>query len=461
MTTTNDLLVLGIGVSPCKTDGVLRFEHFCRLFNISYKILGDGKIWHGGDMSAGAGGGQKINEVLEAIENMDNRLIILCDTFDIFILASKEEIIEKFNKLCDKDHVLFSSEVFCWPEKSLAQHYPEVQTKYKYLNSGCIMGYRDNIYNLIKNGEVKNNDDDQLFFTRKFLSGEKIILDYKCELFQALNGSVQDMVIHKNRIFNKYTNSYPIFIHGNGPAKLFLNHLENYIESDPKPNYIVPIRPQTNLLSDKKFVFPKVFVALYIDSSKNQEYELFMNSVADIDYKNKDVWVYDKNYNNQTKEFINLVGFKYQDNQQKYVFDDFKSTECDYYFLLEQKCIITNKNILHELVPHCAGYYRVIAPLLQNKDSRYFTNFWGDLDGNGYYARSSDYMSLVDGNTRGLWNVPYVSAAIVMDRSIIVDWDLSADNKFKVDNDMHLCCNLRKYTLFMYMANFNHYGYLV
>ncbi len=39
-----DILILGIGVSLKKNDGVLRFEKYCQIFNSPYIIVGDGKF---------------------------------------------------------------------------------------------------------------------------------------------------------------------------------------------------------------------------------------------------------------------------------------------------------------------------------------------------------------------------------------------------------------------------------
>ena len=36
-------------------------------------------------------------------------------------------------------------------------------------------------------------------------------------------------------------------------------------------------------------------------------------------------------------------------------------------------------------------------------------NFFCSLSSDGYYARSLDYMEIVNNNRRGLWNVPFVS----------------------------------------------------
>lgn len=476
-----ELLVLGIGISEHKTDGVLRFEHFCKRFNLDYRIVGEGKMWCGGDMANTTGGGQKINELKLAIENLDNKLLIICDTFDLFPVASANEIISKFNKISGPDKVLFSSEVYCWPDKKLANCYPKPiingfgknENKYKYLNSGSIMGYRDNIFQLINNSQIADTDDDQLFFTKKFLAGEKIVLDYNCEIFQALNGSDEDITIHKNRVYNRYTKSYPIFLHGNGSAKLFLNNLENYLDLNPKLSptnkFILPANEKPQ---------PKIFFALYIDSSLNNT-QVFFKHVFNINWDNKIIYVYDKNHSQLISDIITNLGHSYVPNSSlslkgkvileseipsitNYYFDHFLSSDADYYFLLEHNCVITNENILTDLVPLCTEYHRVISPLLKKNDGSCYTNYWGALDSNGFYSRSNDYLKLINYDPTGLWNCPYVSGAILFHRDIIANWNIIAPNKFGPDDiDMQLCYNLRRYTLFMYMCNLNEYGYLV
>lgn len=460
MDSSEDLLILGIGVSEHKCDGVLRFEHFCRVFNLAYRILGDGKKWYGGEMAAGMGGGQKINEVIIALQELDNQLVIICDTFDLFPVASKTEIMDKYSQIrSNKNQVIFSSEVYCWPDKKLASSYPQVTTKYKFLNSGSIMGYSNDIYNLIKNGNVKDNDDDQLFFTKKYLENANIKLDNKCEIFQAINGAYDDIIFHKNRVYNKYTNSYPIFLHGNGPAKLFLNKLENYI--DPygltgPTNYSYTMEP-VKILNHE----PKIFFAIYIDSSAHDAYKTFFDSFINIQYTNKVMHIYDSSNSQDIQQLMQMFQIIYHGDTavNSYVYDDFRSSDCEYYFLLEQRCVITNTNFLHELVPLCNDYHRIISPLLYGVTNKAFTNYWGDIDGNGYYRRADDYFSIIEREKRGLWNAPYISGAILIHASIINNYDLSKKNSFN-DRDMSLCCNLRKETLFMYTCNLNSYGYL-
>ena len=487
---TNNLTILGIGISEHKCDGVLRFEHFCQAHQLEYQIVGDGQVWRGGDMAMGPGGGQKINQLVSVIKDMDNRLIIVCDTFDLYPVAGPTEIIRKFNKLCKPNQVLFSAEVFCWPDKSLASMYPAVNTKYKYLNSGCIMGYRNDIYQLITNSTstinsdniINDNDDDQLFFTRKFLNGIKlnhiqsnhiqsnhisIVLDYKCELFQALNGAIDDVVLFKNRVYNKYTNTYPVFIHGNGPAKAKLNYLENYIESNILAEPII-----ADSLTKVDSALPQqqhIFMALYIDSSEDSQLKIFMDHIVKLDYStiNITIHIYDRcineyDYDKLINSFLKLfpnINIVYHWNIFGYVFTDFKKAPYDYYFLVEQRCIITNQHIIQDLINLCDVHHRIISPLLASTTNPLFTNFWGALDSNGYYDRSIDYKNLINYVYRGLWNVPYVSGVVLFDKSIILNWNLD-NNLQNIDIDMNLCKQLRSNTLFMYMSNIDMYGYL-
>lgn len=477
-----EILILGIGVSVHKTDGVLRFERFCKAHKLPYKIVGEGKVWYGGDMAAGAGGGQKINEILEVIKTLDNKLIVMCDTFDLFPVAGAEEIIHKFKILTKPGQILFTSEVFCWPDSSLANVHPTTQiednygvkmiNKYRFLNSGGIIGYRDDIYKLITgdncngNGNsdvgdignvVKNNDDDQLFFTLKYLDmlgldQNKIVLDTHCHMFQAVNGCADDLVIHRNRIYNKYTNSYPIFIHGNGPAK---SHLNNY------ENYLVPSLSRDNSAVSHD-VIKKIFIALYIDSTE-PSYIDFLYHVSKLTYPNKTIYIYDRAESELDEEIEGLSDYVYKPNTNGYVFSDFLESNCNYYFLLEEKCLITKMDILEELVSYLNSNdnYRVIAPMLVGKSNRIGSNFWGALDGNGFYRRSADYLDIVGYNRRGIWNVPYITGAILFSKDLIANWDLLKMNKYSSHCDMSICYNMRRETLFMYVTNNHSYGYVI
>lgn len=91
--------------------------------------------------------------------------------------------------------VLFGAEAFCWPDKTLAEKYPSTTLGKRYLNSGLYIGYLPEILQLLEYAEIKNSEDDQLFFTKAYLDEEfrkkiNFKLDHNSEIFQNLNGAV-------------------------------------------------------------------------------------------------------------------------------------------------------------------------------------------------------------------------------------------------------------------------------
>lgn len=210
-------------------EGVELFIKSMELYNYKYKILGLGKKWNGGNTEIEAGGGQKINLLKEELINWDidklkKTTIIFTDSYDVIFLQSSTKFLEIYSKF-NKNNIIFSSEKYCWPNKELEKYYPITNFKNNYLNSGGFIGLGINILNLINQSIIKDNDDDQLYFTNIFLSNSrsyeyKIELDYKCELFQTLNNSLNDISINcfEKTITNNIYKTSPCVIHANGPG---------------------------------------------------------------------------------------------------------------------------------------------------------------------------------------------------------------------------------------------------
>lgn len=110
----------------------------------------------------------------------------------MIFLGGLSAIVERF--LGTDARVLFSAEAYCWPDSSLATQYPAVSRGKRYLNSGGFIGYASDIYEILNKASIKDEDDDQLFFTTVYLQEElriqhKIKLDHKSEIFQNLYGA--------------------------------------------------------------------------------------------------------------------------------------------------------------------------------------------------------------------------------------------------------------------------------
>ena len=108
-------------------------------------ILGLDTKWNGGDMSAGQGGGQKINFLKAYLKDLSsNKLLIFTDSYDVICNNHLNFMIETY-KTNFEGKIVFGAENSCWPDKNLANDYPLVDVENKYLNSGNFIGWSDDI----------------------------------------------------------------------------------------------------------------------------------------------------------------------------------------------------------------------------------------------------------------------------------------------------------------------------
>jgi procollagen-lysine,2-oxoglutarate 5-dioxygenase len=218
----NNLLVISVA-TDANNQGFQYFINSLKNNNIQYKILGLNTKWKGGIIEEGMGGGQKINLLKAELKTWDtvklkSTLLLFSDSYDVINVSNETEIIEKYYSISN-NQILFSAEKYCWPDISLQQYYPNTKSKYKFLNSGGFIGKAYDILNILSM-DINDDDDDQLYFTKIFLfNNGNIKLDYYCEIFQTLNGRINDIYIYKNKIINKTHSTFPSFIHGNGNSK--------------------------------------------------------------------------------------------------------------------------------------------------------------------------------------------------------------------------------------------------
>ncbi|MED6241668.1 Procollagen-lysine,2-oxoglutarate 5-dioxygenase 1, partial [Ataeniobius toweri] len=67
--------------------------------------------------------------------------------------------------------------------------------------------------------------------------------------------------------------------------------------------------------------------------------------------------------------------------------------ECDYFFNLDIQVVLKNENTLKILIEQNLP---ILAPMI-TRAGRLWSNFWGALSADGYYARSEDYVDIVQG----------------------------------------------------------------
>lgn len=162
--------LLVITVATAETEGYLRFLRSAEFFNYTVRTLGLGEEWRGGDVARTVGGGQKVRWLKKEMEKYADRedmIIMFVDSYDVILAGSPTELLKKFVQ--SGSRLLFSAESFCWPEWGLAEQYPEVGTGKRFLNSGGFIGFATTIHQIVRQWKYKDDDDDQLFYTRLYL----------------------------------------------------------------------------------------------------------------------------------------------------------------------------------------------------------------------------------------------------------------------------------------------------
>lgn len=187
----------------------------CAANDINLTILGLDQPWLGGDMS-GPGGGQKINLVNEYLKDLDpTDLVMFVDGYDVIVHDDLQTIHDRFLDFdCD---ILFAAEKNVWPDDSIADAFPEPEVGYRFLNSGCFIGYVDALRSIIE--EVDPRSDDQLYYQMAFLGCTDYVckLDHEQYIFTCISGLSDYIQVRPNgQLYNSQTRCCPCVLHGNG-----------------------------------------------------------------------------------------------------------------------------------------------------------------------------------------------------------------------------------------------------
>lgn len=412
--------LLVITVATEETDGYLRFMRTAREFNYTVKVLGLGEEWKGGDVARTVGGGQKVRWLKKEVQKHSEKtelVIMFVDSYDVIFASGPEELLSKFSRMGHK--VIFSAEGFCWPDQRLASKYPEVRTGKRYLNSGGFIGYAPEISAIVQQWKYKDSDDDQLFYTRIYLDKThrtkfNMTLDHRSRIFQNLNGAVDEVVLKferaKVRARNVAYDTLPVVIHGNGPTKLQLNYLGNYVPTAWTYETGCGICDDDVLFFNEDEQMPLVYVAVFIEHA-TPFMEEFLERLSTLNYPKTRIRLFIHNnvvyHERHIQKFwerhrslfpdARVVGpeenLKEDEARTMAVEVCKKDPECDYYFSIDSDVALTNPDILRILIEENKS---VIAPML-SRHGKLWSNFWGALSPEGYYSRSEDYIEIVQG----------------------------------------------------------------
>ncbi|KFM79073.1 Procollagen-lysine,2-oxoglutarate 5-dioxygenase 3, partial [Stegodyphus mimosarum] len=478
------LLVLTVATE--ETDGFKRFLRSAKVYGINVEVLGMNEEWKGGDVRLYSGGGHKVNFLKQAMEKyyeQKDLVVMFVDSYDVIFMASPDEILKRFHKT--KAKVLFSAEGFCWPDPTLADSYPKVEKGKRFLNSGGFMGHAPYIYEIVTSSSLKDEDDDQLFYTKVYLDEDLrkkwgMKLDHKAEIFQNLNGAVGDVELRfsdaDSYLHNTAYGTNPLVVHGNGASKVALNSLGNYLAKSwtPKQGCLSCYEDIISLEKFKVKQKPHVILAIFIEHPTPFITEFFERILL-LDYPKErmDLFVHcgAEYHKDETDEFLSLHKHKY--NSVTYLkfesgykewharnlgLEECTKVDCDYYFSVDTNAQLTNPDTLRLLIEQNRS---VIAPMLV-RPNRLWSNFWGSLSADGFYARSVDYVDIVKKKRKGVWNVPYINHAYLIRGSLLKDTEnYPSFIHGLLDPDMAFCKNLRDKGTFIYVSNLHDFGHLI
>uniref|UniRef100_A0A8C7IE80 procollagen-lysine 5-dioxygenase n=1 Tax=Oncorhynchus kisutch TaxID=8019 RepID=A0A8C7IE80_ONCKI len=483
--------LLVITVATEDTDGFTRFMRTSKEFNYTVKVLGLGEQWKGGDVARTVGGGQKVRwlktELLRHSAKKD-MVIMFVDSYDVILASGPEELLWKFSRLGHR--LVFSAEGFCWPDQKLAPKYPPVHTGKRYLNSGGFIGYAPELSEIVQQWKHKDNDDDQLFYTKIYLDKVQrtkynMTLDHRSRIFQNLNGAIGVILgsetDREEGLYYYYFDtlcSFPFISIYPPPPQLQLNYLGNYVPTawthetgcgicDDDLIYL-------NDTPDEDM--PLVYVSVFI-VQPTPFLEEFLERLTTLNYPTSRIRLFIHNnvvYHEQNIQRFwekhrvlfpdaRLVGPEenlQQDQARTMAVEACKKdSQCDYYFSIDADVVIVNPDVLRILIEENKS---VIAPML-SRHGKLWSNFWGALSPEGFYSRSEDYIDIVQGKRAGLWNVPYITQVYMIKGSVLRGRlsQVSLYSQEGMDPDMVFCRAVRDQGVFMFVSNRDEFGRLV
>ncbi|XP_077480891.1 procollagen-lysine,2-oxoglutarate 5-dioxygenase 2 isoform X2 [Stigmatopora argus] len=478
------LLVLTVATE--ETDGFHRFMKSANYFNYTVKVLGMGDQWKGGDVGRSIGGGQKVRllkETMEGLADQVDQVILFVDSYDLIFSGGPEEILRKFQQANHK--VIFAAEGLIWPDKRLADKYPSVRSGKRYLNSGGVIGYAPYINRIVSQWNLHDNDDDQLFYTKIFVDplqrdSLNMTLDHKCHIFQNLNGAIDEVLLkfgtNRVRVRNTVYDSLPVVVHGNMNTKLYLNYLSNYVPNTWNYEHGCSHCDDDVVEMSRLKEYPNVLVGVFIEHPTPFLPEFFQRLIS-LDYPKDKLSVFVHNNEVYHEKHMQKIW-----EEHKNVFRSLKvvgpeenlsqgearnmamdicrqDDTCAFYFSMDSDVVLTNTQTLTLLIEQNR---KIIGPLV-TRHNKLWSNFWGALSLDGYYARSEDYVDIVQRKRVGVWNIPYM-AHIYLVKGSVLRKELKERNYFvleKLDPDMALCKHTRQLGVFMYLTNRHDFGRLI
>jgi len=447
-----------------------RFKNSCEINNIPYIILGLGDEWKSGSAENGVllepGGAQKIiylRDELRQWPTLEDHIILFTDSYDVVFYEGCKEILKRFRE--SHTQILFSSEKTCWPDESISDDYPEVDTDYKYLNSGGFIGYANQILSII-NEDIDITYDDQLFYTEKFfefteIDPDFIKIDYDRNIFQTLNLAVDDVEFRENKCFIKDSDDTICLVHANGPS-----WIKKYLSEKTFDILQYSITDQVSLdsvykqqLITNKIIQWSIFVQHGIE-----DIDQIFDHIRIMDYPKKNIKLhlvfsndtdpykierFRKKYSHEFLEFK----FEFSDDLLKSRINEVNKSKsnCDFLILMDSNHIFRNNKSIQLLITKNLEF---VCPMMFEERSE-----WVNFSIPVQVTRNNIYNYIVKNH----FPVKYVYGVYVIRQDQIpkiceffVESDINEDNW-----DNYFCDQAASNGLPLYICNMNFYGSII
>jgi hypothetical protein len=171
--------------------------------------------------------GFKLKYLLEFCKKRDsNDIIVQTDAWDVIVVNDCDDLIKKFKSF--KKNILLSGEKFCSPDILQFYKFNFLSVPFPYICAGLLMGYAGTIIEMIEKywNKTEEFDDQRLWYKAYLENKNKIAIDEYAKIFlNTLYTKKTDIVYEDNKLKYKVTNTYPIFVHSQGPDKSYLQHI--------------------------------------------------------------------------------------------------------------------------------------------------------------------------------------------------------------------------------------------
>jgi hypothetical protein len=161
----------------------------------------------------------------------DGDIVLFTDAYDVLVVDHKSRLLRDF--LDFNADLVFNAEAMLYPDEGRDQQraqFDQNPSKWRYLNSGCYIGYVWAVKAMLDFTSAHMPDDEsphyldqqiaQDFYLAQFgRNNPRIALDTDCRLFATLYQSTSDYQLKGKSIFNQITGTYPAMLHANGERR--------------------------------------------------------------------------------------------------------------------------------------------------------------------------------------------------------------------------------------------------